>query len=246
MLPVLQIGPLAIPIYPLSLLLAIWAALAAGAWAAGREGIAGDHIYNAGLYALAAGLIAGRLAHVAVYWPAYRPQPLEIIGLNSRAFLAWPGLIAALVVALWYALRHRLAWGALLDAVAPGILIGLAIASIGALLSGRALGAPADLPWSVTLWGVPRHPIQIYEAVPYLAVAGIVLAAIRRAKTRTPQAQPGTPAWLALLGFGLIHWLLEPFRADSTLMLGSLRAAQVFGLLLALCALWALHRRAKN
>ncbi len=246
MLPVIQFGPLALPTYPLALLLALWVGLAIAARAAKQTGLDGDHIYNAGLYALAAGLIAGRLAHVAVYWPAYRAQPLEIIGLNSRAFLAWPGLIAALVVALWYAFRHRLAWGALLDVVAPGILIGLAIASLGALLSGRALGAPADLPWSVTLWGVPRHPSQIYEAVAYLAVAGIVLAAIRRAKPRTPQAQPGTPAWIAVLGFGLIHWLLEPFRADSTLMLGSLRAAQVFGLLLALCALWALQRRAKN
>ena len=91
MLPVIQLGPLSLPTGPLALLLAVWAALAVGAWAARREGLNGDDIYNAGLYGLAAGLVAARLAHVIVYWDAYRTQLLEIFGFNQRAFLPLAG-----------------------------------------------------------------------------------------------------------------------------------------------------------
>jgi phosphatidylglycerol:prolipoprotein diacylglycerol transferase len=236
-LPVLQLGPLALPMYPLALLLALWAGLAVSAWAARQMGLDGDHIYNAGLYGLVAGFVVGRLAHVVAYWSAYRTQPLEIIGLNSRAFLLWPGMLAACIVAVWYVQRHRLPWRTVLDAVAPGALVGLAIAALGALLAGRALGAPVTLPWSVTLWGVARHPSQIYEALAALVTAGLAAAAIVK------RAPAGTATWIALLGYGLSRWLLEPFRAESTVVLGGLRLAQVLGLVAAIAALWALRSR---
>mgnify|MGYP001046629494 CR=1 FL=1 len=87
MLPVLQLGPFAVQTYPLALVLAGWLALAMGARAAKWLGLDGDHVYNAGLYGLLAGVIVGRLAHVLAFWPAYRSQPLEIFGFNTTAFL---------------------------------------------------------------------------------------------------------------------------------------------------------------
>jgi len=236
MLPVIQLGPLSLPTDPLALLLAFWAALAVGAWAARREGLDGDHIYNAGLYGLVAGFIAARLAHVIVYWDAYRTQLLEIFGFNQRAFLLWPGVIAALAVAGWYIYRHRLPLVKMLDAIAPGALVGIAIADVAALLVGRNAGAPAALPWAVNLWGVARHPVQIYEAVAALAVAALVLWMIARG------SRPGAAALVALCGYGLSRWLLEPFRAESVTVLGGLRLAQVLGLAAAVVALWGLRR----
>jgi len=236
MLPILQLGPLAIPTYPLALVLAVWAALAIGAWAAQRIGIDGDHVYNAGLYGLVAGLVAARLGHVIAYWDAYRRQLLEIFGFNTRAFLLGPGMVAALAVAGWYIYRHRLSLAKMLDAFAPGVLVGIAIAQVGALLAGLNPGAPADLPWAVNLWGVLRHPSQAYEALTALAVAGLTLWMIARG------SRPAAAALVALCGYGLSRWLLEPFRAESATILGGLRLAQVLGLAAALIALWGLRR----
>lgn len=245
MLPVLQIGPLSLPTYPLALLLAGWLALEVAARVARRLGVDGDHVYNAGLYGLVAGIVAARLGHVMAYWPAYRAQPLEIFGFNTGAFLLWPGVLAALAVAGWYVYRRRLPGAALLDACAPGLLAGVAVAGIGALLAGRAYGAPADLPWAVNLWGVMRHPSQAYEALAALIVA--VLAGRIAARG----GAPGMAALVAVAGYGLSRWLLEPFRAAevSPVMLGGLRAAQVWGLAAALAALWGLRavgRRAQR
>jgi phosphatidylglycerol---prolipoprotein diacylglyceryl transferase len=234
MLPVLQIGPLALQTYPLALLLAGWLALALSGRIARRLGIDDDHVYNAGLYALIAGVIVGRLAHVIAYWQAYRTQPLEIFGFNTQAFLLWPGLAGALAVGGWYINRHKLPLIRFLDALAPGLLVGLAVAATGALLVGRVPGAPADLPWSVDLWGVRRHPSQLYETLVLLGVAAVVLWLIWQG------SRAGAPALVSLLGYGLMQWLLEPFRAESATILGGLRAAQVIGLGLALLALWGL------
>lgn len=179
MLPVLQIGPLAIQTYPLLVVLAGWAALAVGARAAKALGFDGDHVYNAGLYGFVGGVIAARFAHVIRFWPAYRSQPLEIFGFNTTAFLLWPGVLAAVAVAGWYIYRRRLPLWTMLDAFAPGLLVGLAIAATGALLAGRNAGAPADLPWAIDLWGVRRHPVQAYEALGFLAVACAVLRRLK-------------------------------------------------------------------
>lgn len=241
MYPILQLGPLSLPTYPLALLLAGWLALEIGARLARRSGMDGDHVYNAGLYGLVAGVVAARFGHVIAYWPAYRTQPMEIFGFNTQAFLLAPGLAAALIVAGWYVYRRRLPLAALLDACAPGLLAGVAVGAIGALLAGRAYGAPADLPWSVNLWGVARHPSQAYEALAALLVA------ILAGRMTAARSTPGAAALVALAGYGLCRWLLEPFRAAevSPAILGGLRAAQVWGLVVALSALYGLRAIAR-
>lgn len=247
MLPVLQIGPFAIQTYPLTLVLAGWVALAIGARAARRNatswrGIDGDHVYNAGLYGLVAGVIVGRLAHVIAFWPAYRSQPLEIVGFNTTAFLLWPGAVAALAVAGWYIYRHRLPLLSLLDAFGPGLLVGLAIADVGALFAGRNPGAPAVLPWSVTLWGVRRHPVQLYEAIGFVAVGLFVWSMIRRHERRSG-SRPGAIALVALLGWGLVKWLVEAFRSPevTATLFGGMRLGQMLGLAAALVAMLGLR-----
>jgi phosphatidylglycerol---prolipoprotein diacylglyceryl transferase len=236
MLPVMQIGPFVVQTYLLAVLLATWAGLAMAAWVASRSGLEGDHIYNVGLSGLLGGLVIGRLAHVIAFWPAYRMQPLDILGLNSRAFLLGPATLGGLVIAAWYVQRHRLRWPAVLDAALSGALLAVVVVDAGAFLAGQAVGAPAHIPWAVTLWGVSRHPSQVYEALAAGVTLGVMLALLRRG------TYPGTAAWVGVLGYGLSRWLLEPFRADSATVLGGLRVAQLLGLGAALIALWALRR----
>jgi phosphatidylglycerol:prolipoprotein diacylglycerol transferase len=235
-LPILQLGPLALPTYPISLLVAFWVGLALSARAASRLGMDGDHVWNAGLYGLLATIVVGRLAHAIEFWPAYVMQPLDIIGLNAQAFLWGPGLSAGVIVAAWYIYRHKLPWATVLDAAAPGVLVGLVIANLGALLAGNDVGAPANLPWAVNLWGVSRHPVQIYAALGELITLAVVLHALRE------PSRPGTAALLSLLGWGLTTWLIEPFRAESAAVMAGIRLWQVIGLGAALVALWVLRR----
>lgn len=234
MFPVLQLGPLALQTDLLLLLIAGWAGLATGARVASRLGMDGDHLYNAGLYAFLAAIVAGRLGHVVAFWPAYRLEPLAIIGINTRAFLLWPAVLAALAVCAAYVARQHLPWPRVLDAVAAGAVLALAIADLANLAAGRALGGLASVPWAISIFGVHRHPSQLYEMLATLAVLLAVLWVLKRAY------MPGRVAWVALLGYGLVRWLLEPLREQSATMWGGLRTAQVLGLAAMLLALWAL------
>jgi phosphatidylglycerol:prolipoprotein diacylglycerol transferase len=240
MLPILQIGPLALPTYPLALLLAFWSALEVSGRVARRSGLDGDHLYNAGLYGALALIVAGRLAHMVAFWPAYRLQPAEIIGLNVQAFLWGPGVVAGLCVAAWYVFRHKLPRAQVLDAAAAGALVGLIIAHLAALLAGNDVGAAAELPWAVELWGVRRHPVQLYAALGQAIALGATMWVLRWG------LHPGTAAWVALLGWGLTTWLVEPYRAESATLLGGLRTLQVIGLGVAIGALWMLRRRGER
>ena len=96
------------------------------------------------------------------------------------AFLLWPGVLAGLAVAGWYIYRRRLPLVPMLDAFAPGLLVGLAIAAFGALLAGRNPGArPRICPGPSPCGACARHPVQIYEAIGLLAVAALVWSMIR-------------------------------------------------------------------
>jgi len=234
MYPVLEIGPLSIQTYLLALIVAFWTGLALAVRLAGRAGMDGDHINNAGLLGLVGAVVVGRLAHVVTFWPAYRDQLLEIVGLNTRAFLWPPALIGGLVIAGIYLHHHRLSLAAVLDAAAPGALLALAIAQIGAFLAGVSIGTPTSLPWAVTVWSVPRHPVQLYASAGFLTALGATLLFQHRGGL-------GSTALIAFLGYGLTVWLFEPFRAESAVILGGLRAFQVLGLAVALLALYLLR-----
>ena len=87
-------------------------------------------------------------------------------------------MAGGLVVAAWYLRRRRLPLAQVLDAAAPGLLLGVAIAAAGALLAGRNPGAPSEVPWAIVLWGVRRHPSQVYEALAVLGALGMALAVL--------------------------------------------------------------------
>jgi prolipoprotein diacylglyceryltransferase len=76
MFPVLQIGSIALPTAPLSLMLGVWI----GAWLAEQEatrlGLSGDSIAGLLMVGLVAGLIGARLGYVAQYFGSYRAEPL--------------------------------------------------------------------------------------------------------------------------------------------------------------------------
>ncbi len=114
------------------------------------------------------------------------------------------------------------------------------IASVGLLLSGEAFGVPTSLPWGVPLFEAMRHPTQIYFA---LAAFCNLIVVWRLSRQSLPEGALGV-SYLGLQA--LTSLLVETLHADSLVLPGGIRAAQVFGLGLLLYAVsWAQrHSRA--
>jgi phosphatidylglycerol:prolipoprotein diacylglycerol transferase len=223
--------------YGVVLLVAYMAGMWLAARQARRRGVDSDHVYNLGLYALLVGIVAARLGHAVAYFEVYRVDPLQLLSLSPGAFLPLPGLMGAAGMAAIYLYRHHLSVVPMLDILAPGVVLALIIASLGAFLAGRDLGTLSDLPWAVELFGVRRHPVALYQALALSGLLGLLLWADHRATLR-----PGQLALAALFGYATIRLFLDPLRAEGALVGDGWRLTQIVALAAVLVTGWLLGR----
>lgn len=239
MLPLLQIGPLALPVDGLLLIVGAWLGLEVADREAPRRGLRPDYIYGLAFTALVAGFLGARLWYVGRYLESYLADPRAIVSLSANTLDAGGGLLVGLVAALAYGRWRRLPLRPTLDAFAPGLAVFAIALGLAHLASGDAFGAPADLPWAIELWDARRHPSQIYESAAALAIFLLVW----RLRGREPFPGFLFTLWLALAAASRLF--LEAYRGDSIIVADSIRQAQLAALGVLLLALWLMGRWAR-
>jgi prolipoprotein diacylglyceryltransferase len=243
-LPVLQIGPLALQLPGLILLIGLWAGLSLaerGVSPAGDETptLNPDRLFNLALATLVAGVVGARLSYVIQYPLAFVESPLSLVSLNPGLLEPWGGAAAGLIAALVIGNRQGMQFWPTLDAFTPASAVFALALHLSHLASGAAFGAPAELPWSLNLWGTPRHPSQVYEAL----AASLILWQVWRL-SRSSSPRPAGTHFLTFLALTAgARLFLEAFRGDSTLLPGGFRLAQVLAWLVLGGCLVALRSR---
>ncbi len=237
MYPSLDLFGFSLPTGPLALIVAFYA----GLWLAGREAERLDLDPNLpwdfGTVALVAGVVGARGWYVVANWQAYALDWAQAFALASGSLAVVPGAVIGVIVGLIWIGREGVEWPTFVDALAPGLALMQAIAGIGAFLSGDAYGKASNVPWAVQLWGEPRHPVQLYEAMAALAVLSM-LWYLRR---RRPYEGFVFLAYVFLTAVGRLF--VEAFRGNPALLPGGIRTAQVASLTVACVALLALYAR---
>ncbi len=241
MYPILDVGPLAVQLPGLLLLLGFWLGLSLSGRRARAAGLSEDMIFSAGMVALLAGLVGARLGYVGAHWSAYEGDRLGMLAFTSGALSTSAGLLAGLGAAAFYLRIHHPPTRVLLDALAPGLALTLAFVSLADFSSGSAFGEVCDLPWAIELWGARRHPAQVYEMLAALMALG-ALALAWPARNRS-WFYDGFFFLLFLLIFGAARLFFDAFRADPWLLPGGLRAVQVLGLGAVLSSLWLMSQQ---
>ena len=213
--------------------LAVLVGVAAGAALALRRARDVDVVLVALAVAAPATLGGAWLLHRLVHGAGSGPG-----GLSSM------GGVAGLLIAAWVVARlARQPVGDVLDALAPGALLALAIGRVGCFLAGCCYGGPTELTWGVVFpeLGPPaRHPLQLYSAM----VDPGLLAFLPRA-----DAPRGAVARSAAMGFGVLRAALEMLRdpaAADVLPGGVLTLAQAAALMLAATAVAARPARLRH
>lgn len=108
-----NLGPVAIAVEHLLLLLALGLASLVG-WRVAKRG--GDNPESTLFRLFLLGLLCARAGFVLSYWPMYQDDPLQIVDIRDGGFLAWSGVSGVVLGALWSgwrkpALRRPLGWG---------------------------------------------------------------------------------------------------------------------------------------
>jgi phosphatidylglycerol---prolipoprotein diacylglyceryl transferase len=254
MLPVINIGPLALPAPEFILLLGFWIGLEFSEKQSPRYRVTPSQIYSLVLIALVAGLVGARLVYAARNLAAFLANPLNLLALRPEMLDGLGGLVFALGgAAIYLRIRHMPLWGTL-DALTTFLAVLAVTLGLSHFASGDAFGAPSKVPWAIELWGEHRHPSQVYETLAALMIAiatwpggwisrrseypvGGESDAVRQA------IRPGLRFWVFLALSAAARLFLETFRGDSTLLLGMFRQAQVIAWLVLAVSLWQIGRR---
>jgi phosphatidylglycerol:prolipoprotein diacylglycerol transferase len=163
------------------------------------------------------------------------------------------GLIAAVLVSVWYLRRHAMPLWPTCDVFAPGIALGHAIGRLGCLFAGCCYGQPTTLPWGIvfsdpfaasyvgTPLGVHLHPTQLYEAGAELVILAVLLFSERRGR---PFA--GRTFWIYTLLYAISRFVIEFFRGDERGSLLGLSTSQFISAVLVPLSVFMLIRLARR
>jgi phosphatidylglycerol:prolipoprotein diacylglycerol transferase len=246
--PVLfHIGSLLIPSYGAITAFGVLVALVLAQRTARMVRVDPARVWNLCILSLFAALAASRLLLVAANLSALRNHPAWLLGLAMvhHPLLAGAGALAGAISAAWYSRHCKLPFRATADALAPPLAAALAFEQLGALAAGSGYGVdagpqvgwaiiysnPLAAIWSGTPLGVPLHPVQVYAALGFLALAVLLWVWLPLERRR------GDVAGLFLMGAGVAIYFTEIWRdwvGRGSLFNGAIDGPQIAAILLVL------------
>ena len=168
------------------------------------------------VWAVIGGIVGGRLLYVWLNWEMYALAPREIIAVWHGGLVWYGGFLGGVIGTLLYLHRRGHAFLRGADQVIPFIAIGHAIGRLGCFANGCCSGKPTSAWFGVVFPGETQAvvPTQLFEA------AGLVLlfVLLRRVQTPSNLRRPGTVLGAYLIGYGLLRWTLECWRANQPIV----------------------------
>lgn len=163
-------------------------AIAIGMWLTAREweqrGFKKDDIYEIAVYIIAGGIIGARLFHVMDHWShEFASDPIRALYVWEGGLAIWGAMIGGLTTAGIICWKRGWRFPALLDAVAPGLVLAQAIGRIACVITGDAMGKPTSGPFGfaytspnalVPQLGVYYTPMPVYEIIVNLVIFSIL------------------------------------------------------------------------
>jgi prolipoprotein diacylglyceryl transferase len=222
----LHIGPLSLHLYGLMLALGVLAAYKIAEVRYAQQGRDPADISRMAVVVVISGVLGARIYHL---FTGYKWDQDGIAG----AFQIWKGGLSiwgavggGLIGVLVMCRVLRLDTFAVMDAIAPGVVIAQAIGRWGNWFNQELYGKPTKLPWGLEIDPSHRparylaertfHPTFLYESLWCLLVFGTIVWAERRFRFRKGQA---FALYVAMYTFGRV-WF-EALRVDP--------ASEIFG-----------------
>jgi prolipoprotein diacylglyceryl transferase len=205
--------------------------------------------------AIPCGIVGARLYHVITDYQLYFGQgrdPINALKIWNGGLGIWGAVALGAAGAYLVARRKQLRFPALLDAVAPGLVVAQAIGRLGNWFNQELFGRPTTLPWGLQIDERHRpdgyadfatfHPTFLYELVWNLGVAGVLVWADRKWKLGH-----GKVFALYVVLYTAGRFWIEALRIDSVNEIGGFRLNNYTSLIVFVVALvwlvWLIRNR---
>lgn len=170
------------------------------------------------------GFIGARIGYVSTHLSRFEGEWWKVIAVWEGGLALYGGLTAGAIALFVYARKWEASLPDLLDSLAPALPVAQAIGRWGNYFNQELFGTPTTLPWGVEIDPGHRpvefpdattfHPTFLYESLWNIALA----LAIVWLDKHYPSLR-GRLIGIYFLGYGLMRFLLELIRTDTTFRL---------------------------
>lgn len=175
---------------------------------AARARVDRDALWDAGVVIVIAAFVLSRLLLVLENLRTFLMYPVLVLELPS---LTQTGELMTGIFALVYLRHRRLPLVNTLDAAAACGALVEGFLSLGRLAEGTREGMPTTVPWAVASSFGRVHPVELYSAIAWFALCGVLLWIPGRTSISGV-----TAAWGLVLG-GMVIFFVDFFRLPEML-----------------------------
>lgn len=120
-------------------------------------------------------ILGARLGYILFYdtqtlyylshpWQIFNPFVNgEFVGIRGMSYHG--AVLGFLISTYMYSIKHKIAFGKIMDLVAISVPLAFVFGRIGNFLNQELIGRETDVAWGILVEGVLRHPSQLYEAI---------------------------------------------------------------------------------
>ncbi len=182
---IFHVGPLSIRWYGVLFATSFLIGFKIIQWIYRREGRSEDELDSLFIYMFFGVLIGARLGHCLFYDPVYYlSHPVEILEIWEGGLASHGGAIGILTALYIYTRKSgRPSYLWLLDRIVLPVALAGSFIRIGNFFNSEILGLPTTRSWAVVfdrVDAVPRHPVQLYEALAYAIIFVVLVLMYRR------------------------------------------------------------------
>ena len=176
------------------------------------------------IYVVVGTIVGARLGHVFFYeWDIYRADPIRILYIWEGGLASHGGTIANIIAVFifsWCVTKRSPLWT--FDRLVVAVALVAGLIRLGNLFNSEIYGTATTLPWGFMFvrsreWhelyeGMPVHPTQIYEALCYYALFGLLMWMYWK---KNAEERPGLIFGVFLIGIFLPRFFIEFIKNDQ-------------------------------
>ena len=176
------------------------------------------------IYVVVATIVGARLGHVFFYeWDVYRADPIKILYIWEGGLASHGGTVAIIIAVILFSVfvtKKSPLWT--FDRLFIAIALVGGLIRLGNLFNSEIFGTATDLPWGFMFvrsreWhalyeGQAVHPTQIYEALCYFALFGLLMWMYWK---KNAEERPGLILGVFFIGIFLPRFLIEFIKNDQ-------------------------------
>ena len=217
-----------------------------------KKNISESVVTNLIFYTILIAIIGARLYYVIFKWDYYSKHMLEIMEIWNGGLAIHGAIIAGGLFLIIYTKKHQIDTLKMLDICCVGLIIGQAFGRWGNFFNQEAYGSVVSIDFLKKLFlpgfiidgmyidDAYHHPTFLYESL-WCIIGFVILFFIRKRR----YIKIGQTFGIYCMWYSVGRFFIEGLRTDS-LMLGSLKMAQIVSIGMFLVGLYFYFKRRKS